>query len=219
MVIDCCSVDFLANGWMTIPKFLEENKWQSSASIADSPMTKALGNKEGTTFWDLLGAHEAAPAFMEYMGCFNDGHKEWTDIYPIVERLGQGASAEPDAVFMVDVGGGQGHQAINCKKRFPQLPGKFVVQDLAMSMPAEDQRTKEVEFQVHDFTTEQPVKGMYPTLGMSRVGCSRLIIASYRRPTILSPLRPARLAAGVQRPTLHAASQGHEARLLEAHRE
>lgn len=152
-------MDLLAPGWLAVAKYLEENKWQSPSVPTDTPLLKGWNAKSGETLWDVLAANPARGAFMEYMGTFNEGHKAWTDVYPVAERLGKGASTESDAVMMVDVGGGQGHQAIDLKKSFPDLPGRFVVQDLPFAFPPEEQRVKDVEFMVHDFTKEQPIKG------------------------------------------------------------
>lgn len=96
-------------------------------------------------------------AFNVYMTNFNAGRKNWTEFYPVLERLGRDAKRDKIAVAMVDVGGGYGHQAIEVKAKFPQLPGRFVVQDLPQGLLSE--RREDVEYMEHDFFTEQPVKG------------------------------------------------------------
>jgi hypothetical protein len=63
-----------------------------------------------------------------------------------------------DSVMFVDVGGGFGHQAKLLKDTFPDIPGKFVVQDLPQ-MKGKD--LPGIEFQIHDFYEEQPIKGLY----------------------------------------------------------
>ena len=95
----------------------------------------------------------------KYMGVFNEGRKDWWDFYPVEERLAEGAERSPEATMMVDVGGGLGHQAKNLKRKFPTLPGRFIVQDLPQGFSSE--KSTEIEFMAHDFTTEQPIKGKY----------------------------------------------------------
>ena len=97
------------------------------------------------------------------MSTFNEGHKDWTEVYPVEERIGSDADTSPDAVLMVDVGGGYGHQTVKLKRKFPNLPGRFVVQDL-LALPPEKTRVNDVEYMEHDFMTEQPVKGTYVVL-------------------------------------------------------
>jgi len=64
-----------------------------------------------------------------------------------------------DAVFMVDVSGGAGRQAVELKKKFPHLPGRFVVQDLH-ALPHKKDRLSSVGYMVHGFMVEQQIKGL-----------------------------------------------------------
>lgn len=91
------------------------------------------------------------------MKTFNEGHKDWTEFYPINERLIRGAKEGPEAPIVVDVGGGLGHQAIHLSNKFPHLQGRFVVEDLPQGLPKD--RSGRVEFLEHNFFDEQPIKG------------------------------------------------------------
>lgn len=126
-----------------------------------TPLAKRYGFTNGGTFWDILQTSTVGPAFGRWMSSFNDGHKDWLDFYPVEDRLSKHASNDKNAIFMVDVGGGQGHQAIGLKKRFPKLPGRFIVQDLAHALPA-DNRNSGVEFMEHNFIEPQPINGIQP---------------------------------------------------------
>lgn len=123
------------------------------------------------------------------MQSFNDGHKNFLDIYPAMERLAPGASTNSDAVMMVDIGGGQGHQAIGMKKKFPDLPGRYIVTDLAHGLPVSNDENAGVEFLVHDFTTEMPIKGKYNLQYRgSKEYAKPNKLVTYRCSTILSPI-------------------------------
>ncbi|KAL9108566.1 MAG: hypothetical protein Q9227_006652 [Pyrenula ochraceoflavens] len=150
-------LDFIASGWLAMPKFLEERNWTNPADPLDTPIAKAWNSKD--SMWTILASHPAHESGMLHMESFSLGHKAWTDVYPIAERHGAGAKADSTAVMMVDVGGGLGHQAINTKRNFPELPGKYIVQDLAQAFPPSDQRPTDVEFMEHDFRNPQPIKG------------------------------------------------------------
>ncbi|TGO37663.1 hypothetical protein BHYA_0092g00460 [Botrytis hyacinthi] len=151
--------DFSAPGWILIPQFLKDKKYQNPTSDTDTPFARAYDFKDGATIWEILGTTEHMPAMGLWMQSFNDGHKNFLDIYPAMDRLAAGASTDSEAVMMVDVGGGQGHQAIAMKKKFPDLPGRYIVTDLAHGLPVERDESTGVEFLVHDFMTEMPVKG------------------------------------------------------------
>lgn len=114
--------------------------------------------------WELLpnAGPRLLDAFNVAMANWNVGHKDWCDFYPVLDRLGHEASRDPSAVMMVDVGGGLGHQAAALKRKFPKLPGRFIVQDLAQSLPSSP--PDGVEVMEHDFFAKQPIKGRYSLL-------------------------------------------------------
>lgn len=95
------------------------------------------------------------------------GRQRWfdTDYYPVEERLISGASRDEDgqeSVFLVDVGGGTGHDVKGLREAFgDRLPGKVVLQDrpeiIEHAVLASERDVK----MAHDFLTEQPVKGAY----------------------------------------------------------
>jgi hypothetical protein len=79
-----------------------------------------------------------------------------------VPELARGVAG--DDVLLVDVGGGVGHDLAEFRRKWPGVKGRLVLQDLgevieqAKAMNRETERG--VEATVHDFFTEQPVKGM-----------------------------------------------------------
>ena len=150
------SFDFLTPGWLKLPDYLKEIHFKLPELSDDTAFHRAYNKPAGTSHWEILSSTPHVNAFGTYMGQFSQGRKEWFDFYPIEERLASGADSSPDAIMMVDVGGSLGHQAIRLKEKFPHLPGRFVVQDLAHALPTE--ASPGVEFQAHDFTTPQPLK-------------------------------------------------------------
>ena len=97
-------------------------------------------------------------ALQLYMTGFSEGRSSWMDIFPVKEKLGTDARDDQAAIMFVDIGGGMGHEAVALKKRFPDLPGRFVVQDLP-EMVSGQNLDAEIEFMAHDFFTPQPLKG------------------------------------------------------------
>jgi hypothetical protein len=84
--------------------------------------------------------------------------------YPVQECLVQGSKQDDDeAVFLVDVGGGRGHDLECLKHAHPNIKGKLILHDrpevvgLAGLSPGLDKMP-------HDFNTTQPVKGAYSVL-------------------------------------------------------
>ena len=84
--------------------------------------------------------------------------REWFDLYPVESRLVEGADRSSETVFLVDVAGGRGHDILSLNSRFPDLPGRLIVQDLPRTF--EDYVAPEgIEAQPYDIFTTQPIKG------------------------------------------------------------
>ena len=80
--------------------------------------------------------------------------------YPVEERIVEGMIVSEGGVAIVDVGGGMGHDLVELKEKHPELPGRFILQDLPQVIEQIPQPLEEgIEATVHDFYTEQPVKG------------------------------------------------------------
>lgn len=85
------------------------------------------------------------------------------DFYPVDENLVKGAKTEDDAVFLVDVGGGKGHDLQEFCRKHPKLPGKLILQDLKdviQEAEASGLDGKIIPME-HDFFTVQPVMGVF----------------------------------------------------------
>lgn len=106
--------------------------------------------------------------FMSFMRAYRAGHINWWDrdaFYPLRARLvdgfGDGGDDGGSDVFLVDVGGGRGHdldQLLAVHKR-EDLPGRVVLQDLPPVIDSiEDKAAKAFEATAHDFFTPEPVR-------------------------------------------------------------
>ncbi|KAJ6084265.1 S-adenosyl-L-methionine-dependent methyltransferase [Penicillium sp. IBT 16267x] len=80
---------------------------------------------------------------------------QWFDFYPVEEKL----QVPADRVRLVDVGGGVGHDVTRFKERFPDLPGRLIVEDLPSAIQGIKAPLGEgIEAIGYDMFTEQPVK-------------------------------------------------------------
>lgn len=102
---------------------------------------------------------EQKQAFDDYMAARRiDDMPQWFEIYPAAEKL-QDLQEGPDAKLMVDVGGGPGQELARFKERYPELPGRFVLQDLPLTLKRIEKLPDGVETMEYDFFTPQPIKG------------------------------------------------------------
>ena len=80
--------------------------------------------------------------------------------YPVMERLGHHTNTDDkNAVFLVDVGGGLGHDLEELKFKCPGITGRLVLQDQPEVIGQINKATAGIELTTHDFFTPQPVKG------------------------------------------------------------
>ena len=95
------------------------------------------------------------------MGGFRAGKPFWVDpgFYPVQERLIEGVRLGGSDAFLVDIGGGLGHDLELLMKAYPQLPGRLILQDQKVVIDQVSAQETAFEKTVHDFFTSQPVAG------------------------------------------------------------
>lgn len=95
------------------------------------------------------------------MAGYRQGKRSWSepDFYPVEDRLGNGLKGDGEAVLVVDVGGGMGHDLEEFKAKHPGLVGRLILQEREEVVNQIQGLSSGIEATVHDFFTEQPVKG------------------------------------------------------------
>jgi hypothetical protein len=83
----------------------------------------------------------------------------WVDWFPVQEKLLQNFSPGQDDLVLVDVAGGRGHEVSAFLDKFPELPGRYVLQDLPHVLSDEILvLNPRIEKKEMDFWTEGPVR-------------------------------------------------------------
>lgn len=115
-------------------------------------------DKDVFTWLQHLGYGEY---FNGHMACYRLGRTPWMDprVYPVKQRLIDGAAIGPDAPFLVDIGGNVGHDLTVFKRYYPDTPGRLILQDLPVVLGGIQQLDTSITRMEYDFHTEQPVKG------------------------------------------------------------
>lgn len=94
-------------------------------------------------------------AFNTTMGISRtDVGDEWFQFYPVEDKL----NSEDFETLLVDVGGGLGHDLVALKKKFPNVSGKLIVQDLPVVVDAIEDFPNGIEAMKHNFFDLQPVR-------------------------------------------------------------
>jgi hypothetical protein len=143
-----------------IPSYFQEHGLTSPDNGLDAPFQHTY-NCKGTHYFEYMSKYnqEMGRRFASMMEAWSRGRPRWfsDEYYPVKERLINGA--QPDAPFLVDIGGGSGHDVEGLRQKFEgQLPGKLVLQDRP-DIVGIAKVDASIECTAHDFLTEQPVKG------------------------------------------------------------
>ena len=150
-----CSHDNILPCWQVLPEFLAETKYQNPSDAAHSPFQKGHRTELMPFDW-ALAVPSRFDNFLQWMMANREGQKMFLDVYPFEKELCHGLT--PETPLFVDVGGGIGHMCLALKQRLPHAPGRVVNQDLPPAI-AQAIQSDGVEHTIHDFMTDQPIKG------------------------------------------------------------
>ena len=93
------------------------------------------------------------------------GLSRWIDpsFYPIGTILVNDAIPQDLSIFLVDIGGGQGHDLQQLHRKYPKMPGKLVLQDLKDVIKEAEASglDKEILTMEYDFFTPQRIRGIF----------------------------------------------------------
>lgn len=143
-----------------LPSFFKENGYKLPINGLDSPFQHTHQCKGQHMFeYFQKSAPLMGQRFASMMGAWSKGRPRWfqEEYYPVRERLLAGANE--GGPFLVDIGGGIGHDIEDLKEHFAgNIHGKLVLQDRPEVIHIA-QVSPQIEKMGHDFMEEQPVKG------------------------------------------------------------
>ncbi|KXX73761.1 Demethylsterigmatocystin 6-O-methyltransferase [Madurella mycetomatis] len=144
----------------SLPSWLAERQWQTPNDIFNGPYQAAFNTS--LNFFEWLQAHPPyGMQFNRHMGGYRQGRPSWmdADFYPVQERLIADLETAADAVLLVDIGGGIGHDLDEFRRKHPHAPGRLILQDLPIVIEQAGTLHEKIEPMGYDFHTEQPVVG------------------------------------------------------------
>ncbi|RGP70195.1 hypothetical protein FSPOR_4095 [Fusarium sporotrichioides] len=155
-----CISGALLNAHGQFHEWAEKNSWKDPTDINNAPLQ--YGYNTDKTFFEHL--HTNPPygqLFHLHMGGYRQGRPSWMDdgFFPVRERLINGFEETEDATLLVDIGGSFGHDIEEFHRKFPNAPGRLVLQDLPVVIDQITTLEDKIERMKYDFFTEQPIKG------------------------------------------------------------
>lgn len=119
----------ITDGVLALPTYLRKNNYRNPTDGKDCPFQ--LGFRTDSHFFEFLRDHpEHASQFNNHMSAYHQGRPSWMDVgfYPVPELAIE--LKEADDVLLVDVGGSLGHDLSEFQRKWPDMPGRLVLQDL-----------------------------------------------------------------------------------------
>ena len=146
---------------MTLPTYLSETGFTNPQTLTDAPWQRA--------FHTQLPFFEYIQQFPERLRVFNSAMvaqragrgEDWFQYFPVEATIKDFPANEENLVLLVDVGGGVGHDLRAFKARFPNLPGRLVLQDLPSVIDSITDIPSGIELLGHDFFDPQPLRNAH----------------------------------------------------------
>ncbi|KAJ5770121.1 uncharacterized protein N7511_002172 [Penicillium nucicola] len=154
-----CMTNCITAGVLALPAQLKKNGYKNPSDGKECAFQR--GFQTDLHFFEFMKANpEAASQFNNHMTAYHQGRPSWMDtgFYNVKSLF---TNVSQDDVLLVDVGGSMGHDLSEFKRKWPEAPGRLVLQDLpdVIAQAKTMQLSSSIEAVEHDFFTKQPVKG------------------------------------------------------------
>ncbi|KAI4088972.1 MAG: hypothetical protein LQ344_005724 [Seirophora lacunosa] len=151
--------DFVGPVFQKMPEFLAKNDYRFPTAY-HGPFQATYDTE--MSGYDYIMEPRWADTLTDcnlFMKGRREGGVSWLEFYPFADNVLTDADTNPDAVTVVDVGGGLGHGLTELKDKFPELKGRLILQDLPKTIEHAGDGEGIFEPTAHDFFTPQPVQG------------------------------------------------------------
>lgn len=148
------SFETIGPQYQALPRFLKETKYKNPDDALHTVFQDAWKTPLHAFAW-FQSHPENLNHFNDYMALRRGPEVSWITVYPVHEET---VGWDADKPVYVNIGGGVGHQCAQFKDKYPDVPGRVILQDLPHSIE-KALHTVGVEAVVHDFFDPQPVKG------------------------------------------------------------
>ncbi|KAI1778506.1 S-adenosyl-L-methionine-dependent methyltransferase [Hypoxylon cercidicola] len=150
----------IAPGSLQLPDFLQSRGYPDPSGLKPTAWNVGQNTDQHPFAW--TGQRPwAMELFLPYMNIQREGRPSFFDVLDFEKRLAQGTDGSTP--LFVDIGGSMGAQCVTFRQKYPNLPGRVILQDL----PAVVEKVKanplpgfeNVEAEAYDFFTPEPIKG------------------------------------------------------------
>lgn len=147
-------------GIHALPAHLKKNNYHNPANPTDTALQ--LGFNTDLHFFEIAKQDPlTAKQFNNHMSVYSLGRPSWMDagFYPVHEQLLANTNLTNEDALIIDMGGSIGHDLAEFKRKWPDAPGRLILQDLPAVVAHAKTLDPAIEIMPHDFFTPQPVPG------------------------------------------------------------
>ncbi|RAH81161.1 O-methyltransferase [Aspergillus japonicus CBS 114.51] len=181
-----------------VPEFLRTTEYRNPSG----PLNGAIhyAEKMDTIIWEWLATK---PGYLDACNTFMEADRgsrpSWLEWFPVQEQLIEGYQKGDSDVLLVDVAGGRGHDIAAFQTKFPDAPGRLVLEDLSQVLesavvhpkiehvpfdlfkpqPIQGARTYYLKFILHDWSDEDCRRILRHVGAAMKKGYSKLIIEEF----------------------------------------
>lgn len=158
------SAEVMAPAAMALPQHLRQTGYQNPIDSTNCAWNIGHYTDECLFPW-IQKRPEYMGYFLPWMGIQREGRPTLFDVVDF-RKLVRGST--PSTPLFVDIGGAKGTQCIAFKQRYPDLPGRIILQDVPQVVKEAKANPlpgfEGIETVSNDFFTSQPTKGIIPIL-------------------------------------------------------
>lgn len=147
-----------------IPEYLRKTNYKNPQDVSNGPFQLSRSFKDTHIFSWLSENPRELGLMHTFFEADRGSRPNWVDWFPVEENLIQNIPLGQDQILLVDVAGGRGHEISAFHLKFPNLPGRLILQDLpevldnnALVLDAK------IEKEPIDFWVQSPVLGWFMT--------------------------------------------------------
>ncbi|KAF4447567.1 O-methyl transferase B [Fusarium austroafricanum] len=143
--------------YQALPDYLSEHKDKEVENMHDGIFQKAFGTD--LSCYEYLAHSPKLQGYMQDAMKLNQAEGDWLSVLPLDDEVKQWQVSDPDRVLFVDIGGGMGHQCIRLRDKYPDVPGRVILQDMPITVERIPKPMPHgIEAMAYNFDEPQPIK-------------------------------------------------------------
>ncbi|KAG5742681.1 hypothetical protein H9Q70_014582 [Fusarium xylarioides] len=143
--------------YQALPDCLAEHKYKEVDNMHDGVFQNAFGTD--LSIYEYLIHNPKLQGYMQDAMKLNQAEGDWLSVLPLDDEIKSWQASDPDRVLFVDIGGGMGHQCIRLRDKYPDVPGRVILQDMPITVGRIPKPMPHgIEAMPYNFDEPQPIK-------------------------------------------------------------